>query len=169
VRTDPAPDGGEPDLLAQYLAYQRETVLLKTEGLSAGQLARAHPPSTLTLGGILNHLALVEDDWIQVRFLGLPAGEPWAAVDWAADPDWEFRTAVEVEPEQLRRRYRAAGDRSRAAISQVPSLDQLSVRPLRDERHFSLRWVLLHLIEETARHAGHADLIREAIDGTVGE
>jgi uncharacterized damage-inducible protein DinB len=169
VRTDPDPRGTELELLGQYLDYQRETVLLKTVGLTREQMARPHPPTALTLGGLLNHLALVEDDWMQVRFLGLPDREPWATVDWDADPDWEFRTAAELEPEQLRRRYREACDRSRLAMSEASSLDQLSAQPLRDGRQFSLRWMLLHLLEETARHAGHADLVREAIDGNVGE
>jgi len=169
VRDQPDPRGTELELLGQYLDYQRETVLLKTDGLSREQLARPHPPTALTLGGLLNHLALVEDDWMEVRFLGLPEREPWAGVDWDADPDWEFRTAGELEPEQLRRRYRDACDRSRLATSEAGSLDRLSARTLRDGRRFSLRWMLLHLLEETARHAGHADLIREAIDGDVGE
>jgi uncharacterized protein DUF664 len=169
VRTDPDPRGTELELLGQYLDHQRETVLLKTDGLTREQMARPHPPASLTLGGLLNHLALVEDDWVQVRFLGLPEREPWAGVDWDADPDWEFRTAATLEPEQLRGRYRDACDRSRLAARDASGLDQLSVQPLRDGRHFSLRWMLLHLLEETARHAGHADLVREALDGTVGE
>ena len=97
---------------------------------------------------------------------GLPDSEPWAGVDWESDPDWEFRTTAQLEPEQLQGRYRQACERSRHVVSSAAGLDQLSVRALRDGRHFSLRWVLLHLIEETARHA---DFLREAIDGTVGD
>jgi len=79
-------------------------------------------------------------------------------------------TAVaKLEPEQLRSRYREACERSWQVTSNAAGLDQLSVRALRDGRQFSLRWVLLHLVEETARHARHADFLREAIDGTVGE
>jgi hypothetical protein len=74
-----------------------------------------------------------------------------------------------LDPEQLRQRYRQACERSRQAAAQADGLGQLSVQPLRDGRPFTLRWVLLHLLEETARHAGHADLLREAIDGIVGE
>jgi hypothetical protein len=74
-----------------------------------------------------------------------------------------------MEPEQVRQRYREACERSRQAAAQADGLDQESVQPSGDGRRFSLRWVLLHLLEETARHAGHADMIREAIDGTVGE
>jgi hypothetical protein len=156
-------------LLAQYLDYQRETVLWKTEGLTQQQLAQKHPPSELTLAGLLYHLSLVEEDWMEVRFSGLPDREPWDTVDWDADRNWEFRAATRLEPEDLRDRYREACERSRQVVSAAVGLDQLSAKALRDGHHFTLRWVLLHLIEETSRHAGHADLLREAIDGTVGE
>jgi uncharacterized damage-inducible protein DinB len=169
VRSEPDPTGPELLQLGRFLDFQRETVLLKTEGLTREQLAQALPPSRLTLAGLLNHLALVEDWWFRVRFLGLPQQEPWAGVDWDADPDWEFRTALELEPEALRQRYRDACAGSRAAVEQAGDLDRLSVRAKPDGRRWDLRYVLLHMIEETARHAGHADLLREAIDGTVGQ
>ena len=169
MRIDPDPGGPELGLLKQYLDYQRETMLSKTDGLTQEQLARKHPPSELTLAGLLYHLSLVEEDWLEVRFPSLPDREPWAGVDWDADPNWEFRTATDLAPEQLQTRYRIAIERSRHVVSQAAGLDQMSIKALRDGRHFSLRWVLLHLIEETARHAGHADFLREAIDGTVGE
>jgi uncharacterized damage-inducible protein DinB len=169
MRVDPDLSGSERALLCQYLDNQRETMLRKAEGLSAEQLVRAHPPSELTLAGLLYHLALVEETWMEVRFLGRPERAPWVGVDWDADPNWEFRTAAELVPEDLRQRYRDACDRSRRVVSATTSLDELSANARPDGRHFSLRWVLLHLIEETARHAGHADLLREALDGTVGE
>ena len=169
MRSDPVPDGSDLVLLAEYLDYQRETVLAKTDGLTQAQLTTSHPPSALTLAGLLYHLALVEESWMEVRFGGLPDRDPWATVDWGADPDWEFHTARTVDPDALRARYREACERSRQVVAGASGADQLSARPLRDGRHFSLRWVLLHLIEETARHAGHADLLREAIDGSVGE
>lgn len=169
MRLDPDPNGAEFGMLLQYLDYQRETLLSKTDGLTRKRLTQKHSPSELTLAGLLYHLALVEEDWMEVRFAGLPDREPWASVDWDADPNWEFRTAALLEPVQLRSRYREACNRSRDVVSKSTGLDQLSVKGLRDGRHFSLRWVLLHLVEETARHAGHADFLREAIDGTVGE
>lgn len=156
-------------LLGQYLDYQRQTVLAKTDGLTLQQLARKHPPSELTLAGLLYHLALVEENWMEVRFSGLAERQPWAGVDWDTDPDWEFRTACDVPPDELRMRYRNACERSRKVVVAAAGLDQMSVGLLRDGQQFSLRWVLLHLIEETARHAGHADLLREAADGAVGE
>jgi uncharacterized damage-inducible protein DinB len=171
MRTDPPESGPEVEQLAAFLDFQRETVLLKCEGLTAQQLAQAAVPSSaLTLAGLLNHLALVEDTWFRVRMLGEEHLPLWQDVDWDADPDWEFRTAGSVDPDELRERYRSACERSRAAVRSVGDLDRLSVAvSRRTGEHFDLRWIVLHMIEETARHAGHADLLREAIDGTVGE
>jgi uncharacterized damage-inducible protein DinB len=169
VRTDPdATTTSERDALGQYLDYQRETILLKTEGLSKEQLGQRIPTSGLTLAGLLYHLAFVEEDWFEVDFLGLPKREEWQ-VDRETDPDFDFRLALEKDPDELRRRYRDACDRSRQITADARDLDQLSVSTAVGGKPFTLRWMLLHLIEETARHAGHADLLREAIDGTVGE
>jgi len=170
MRTDPPDSGSELELLTSFLDFQRATMLLKADGLSGEQLAQRLPTSSLTLAGLLNHLALVEDTWFRVRFLGLPDHELWAGNDWDADPDWDFRTATELPADEVRRRYEEACVRSREVVEQAASLDQLSVATSRRTgRPWDLRWVLLHMIEETARHAGHADLLREAIDGTVGE
>lgn len=106
---------------------------------------------------------------MEVRFAGLPECEPWATADWDANRDWEFHTATSLQPGQLRHRYQQACERSRKVLADAASLDQLSARPLSNGQRFSLRWVVVHLIEETARHAGHADILREAIDGHVGE
>lgn len=167
-RRDPDPDADERTTLTQFLDYQRATLLLKTDGLGAEELTRRLPPSVLTLAGLLKHLALVEDDWIQVRFLGRPELEPWASAPWGEDRDWEFHTAEHEDPEELRALYRAACDRSRHAVAES-DLDLLSAGVDRKGRRWSLRWILCHLIEETARHNGHADLLREAVDGVVGE
>jgi uncharacterized damage-inducible protein DinB len=169
MRLDPDPAATERDALTQYLDYQRETILLKADGLDKEQLARRIPTSSLTLAGIMYHLAFVEEYWMEVRFLGMTEREDFAGVDWDADRDWEFHTATTMDPHELRARYRAACQRSRQVAAKADSLDQLSVWKHADGWQFTLRWVLLHLIEETARHAGHADLLREAIDGTVGE
>ncbi len=165
--TEPDRDGSELELLEQYLDVQREALLAKTEGLDREQMARSHPPSTLTLGGLLYHLSLAEEDWMQIHFSGQPDRHPFVDADWEGDPDWQFRAPVELDPEQLRQRYREACSRSRVLVRGATGLGQSSRKPVRGE-HFTLRWVLLHLIEETARHAGHADLLREAIDGSVG-
>jgi uncharacterized damage-inducible protein DinB len=170
MRQDPDPaTTSERDSLGQYLDFQRETILLKTEGLTKEQLGQRIPTSDLTLAGILYHLALVEESWFEKRFAGLEEREDWRGIDWEADPEYEFRTALEKEPDWLRGRYRDACDRARQTVTGADSLDQVSAVPMRNGQRFTLRWVMLHLIEETARHAGHADLLREAIDGTVGE
>ncbi len=83
---------------------------------------------------------------MQDRFFGLPEREPWAGVDWDTDPDWEFRTAVDLDPEPLHKRYQDACVRSRTAVANASSLNPLSVQPLRSGQLFSLRWVLLHLL-----------------------
>ncbi len=170
MRQDPDPTTtSERDLLGQYLDYQRETILLKTDGLTREQLGRQIPTSALTLAGILYHLALVEESWFEARFLGHGYREDFAGIDWDADPEYEFRTALDKEPDWLRRRYRDACNRARQVTAAAGSLDDVSASALADGKPFTLRWVMLHLVEETARHAGHADLLREAIDGTVGE
>ncbi|OUM42861.1 DinB family protein [Arthrobacter sedimenti] len=169
-RVDPQPRQDEKSNLQQFLNFQRGTLLLKTQGLGQGDLNRQLPTSTLTLGGLLKHLALVEDDWIQVKFLGKDEKdlEPWGSAPWGEDPDWEFHSAADDDPQELRNLYRDACARSRTAVTDC-SLDDLSLGTDRAGNQWNLRWVLTHLLEETARHNGHADLLREAIDGTVGE
>jgi uncharacterized damage-inducible protein DinB len=170
VREMPDPTTtSERDSLRQYLDYQRETILLKTDGLTKEQLAERIPTSGLTLAGILYHLALVEEDWFEVKFLGLESREDFRGIDWKTDPDYEFRTAPDKDPDWLRRRYRDACDRADRVIADAESMDATSVSTRIGGKPFTLRWVIMHLIEETGRHAGQADLLREAIDGTVGE
>ena len=169
MRPEPPNTGPELQALPGFLDVQREAILRKTDGLTREQLAQPLPPSSLTLAGLVNHLALVEDTWFRVRFAGLADDELWAGHDWDGDPDYEFRTAVDLDPDELRQRYREACARSREVVARAADLDQLSVGTSRDGQHWDLRWILLHMLEETARHAGHADLLREAIDGTVGE
>ena len=115
-------------------------------------------------------MALVEDSWFTERFAGQPMPAPFDDVDWDADRDWEFHTAAGDTPAWLLQRYAEACDRSRAVVTAATSLDQLAVAGKRQSGEvFTLRWILCHMIEETARHNGHADLLREAIDGATGE
>lgn len=167
-RIDPQPTANERTTLLEYLNFQRATVLMKTAGLSQEQLNRPHPPSELTLAGLLKHLWLVEDSWIKQRFLGLPEDEPWASAPFYDDWDWDFHSAPDDDPDALRLGYEKACTTNDVLIA-ARGLDDIAVAKLKNGDEWTLRWVLLHLIEETARHAGHADLIREAIDGAVGE
>ncbi|KRF14087.1 mini-circle protein [Nocardioides sp. Soil797] len=172
-RTDPPLAGGEAETLRAYLDYHRDTLRLKTEGLSQEQLSATLAPSTMTLGGMLKHLALVEDDWFSVVFSGNDEAECWRDVDWDADRDWDWHSAVDDTPEELRALFDGAVAASDAILDRVladTGLETLSVRRgRRTDEQFSLRWIMVHLIEEYARHNGHADLIRESIDGVTGE
>jgi uncharacterized damage-inducible protein DinB len=170
-RTDPPQSGSELAILRGFLDFHRRTLLRKTDGLDADQLRRTLGPSAMTLGGMLKHLAYVEHLWFVLVLQDDPAHEPWASVDWAADRDWEWTSAASDTPDQLRALLAESVARSEAIVDALgDDLDRLSVRT---DRHtgepFSVRWVLVHLIEEYARHNGHADLLRESIDGATGE
>ncbi|MBN2624909.1 MAG: DinB family protein [Acidimicrobiales bacterium] len=168
-RTDPDLAGDDLTLLTQFLDYHRATLVQKVGGLTRAQMATRLPTSELTLAGLVKHLALVEDSWFTGRLRGLADPEPWASAPWDDDPDWEFHSAVDDEPADLIALYEQACDRSRAAVATVGDLDALSARRSRRGEPFTMRWILLHMIEETARHNGHADLLREAVDGATGE
>ncbi len=172
-RVDPPLATGEAATLMAFLNYHRDTLRLKTAGLGAAELNATLAPSSMTLGGMLKHLALVEDNWFSVVLLGNEDAAPWRDVDWAADPDWEWHTAAQDTPERLRQLLDDAVDASDRCVGRALAdggLDQLSVRESRrEDGRFSLRWILVHMIEEYARHNGHADLLRESIDGVVGE
>ncbi len=169
-RVEPAFDADERTMLFGYLDYHRATLVWKASGLTQGQLAQGFPSSSLTIAGIVKHMALVEDSWFTDRMAGRGLPEPWRDVDWDSDPDWEFRTALDATPDQLLAQYAESCERSRAVQAAADSLDQPSaVIHDRVGQPFTLRWILVHMIEETARHNGHADILREAIDGKTGE
>jgi uncharacterized damage-inducible protein DinB len=172
-RTDPPLRADEATTLIAYLDYHRDTFRMKFGGLTADQLRATHPPSDMTLGGMVKHLALVESSWFNDVLMGRPELEPWASVDWDADRDWEWHTAADDSPEELRAIFDESVRDSDAIIAEALAeggLDRESVVPSRrGEGQFSLRWILVHMIEEYARHNGHADLIRESIDGATGE
>ena len=171
-RTDPPLAGDEVSTLIGFLEYHRDTLAWKTARLDAAGLSTTVGASDMTLGGILKHLALVEDDWFGCCLLGRPASAPWTDVDWNADRDWDWHSAAADSPDELRALWAAAVDQSRrdlATASASGGLDQLAARPWADGRAPSLRWILVHLIEEYARHNGRADLLREAVDGETGE
>jgi uncharacterized damage-inducible protein DinB len=171
-RTEPPVAADEVATLLGFLDYQRQTFAWKAGGLDAAGLRATVGISTMTLGGLLKHLSYVEDDWFGSCLLGEPTRPPWNSVDWAADRDWEWHSAVDDSPQDLYGLWRASVDHARECVQEALStggLDRLAVRTWADGRAPSLRWILCHLIEEYARHNGHADLLREAIDGVTGE
>ena len=169
-RPDLRPDtGDERAQLLGFLAAQRETLRRKCAGLDAEGLAATHPPSALTLGGLLHHAALNEDWWFTVRVAGGDVPEPWRDLDFDADPDAEMTAAADLTPAQLLARYDEACARSDAVLAGIDDLGRRAHSRNGPGEPGTVRWVVLHMIEETARHAGHGDLIREAVDGSTGE
>ncbi|WP_205712417.1 DinB family protein [Euzebya rosea] len=168
-RVDPDGATDEKTMLVQYLDHLRATVAMKARGVDAAGAAATVGASTLTLGGLVKHLTLVEHSWFEHRFVDGPGREPWIGVDWESDPDWEFRTGATEDVDDLLAEYDAACARSNAIIAAAELDDLLAWSGWEGRERPNLRWVILHMIEETARHAGHADLLREAIDGVVGE
>jgi uncharacterized damage-inducible protein DinB len=173
-RVDPPLRGDETTTLRAFLDFHRDTFRWKCSGLTQEQLAQAHGPSDMTLGGMMKHLALVESGWFENTFAGRGRMPPFDTVDWDADPDWEWHTAKDDTPAELRALFDDAVRRADAVIDEAlatdAGLDSESQRSSRREATaFSLRWIVVHMIEEYARHNGHADLIREAIDGQTGE
>ena len=171
-RPEPPLAADEVDTLLGFLEYQRATFAWKCGGLDAAGLQATVGVSSMTLGGMLKHMGVVEDYWFSRRLHGRDPAPPWNTVDWKADPDWEWHSAANDTPEELFALWEADVSRSRAAVKEALAqggLDQLAKSPWPDGSSPSLRWILCHMVEEYARHNGHADLIRESVDGEVGE
>jgi uncharacterized protein DUF664 len=164
--------GNEVDTLLGALERQRAYLAWKCGGLDAAGTRATLEPSSITLGGLLKHLALVEDEYFVRRLHDRELGAPWNTVDWNADPDWEWHSAAADTPAQLMALWQDAVARARAGIAEAIAdggLDRPSRFAWPDGRTPNLRRLLIDVIEEYARHVGHADLIRESIDGLVGE
>jgi uncharacterized damage-inducible protein DinB len=171
-RPEPPLAADETATLLGFLDHQRATLEWKCRGLDAAGLAVTVGASTLTLGGLLKHLARAEAHWFSLRLHGNDPEPPWDDVDWKADPDWELSSAAQDSPEELRALFRAACARSRELVAGALAeggLDRPAHWTRPDGRAPSLRWILVHMILEYARHNGHADLLREAVDGETGE
>jgi uncharacterized damage-inducible protein DinB len=172
-RTDPPIAADEATTLVAFLDYHRDTLRMKCEGLTAEQLAQPLAPSSLTLGALLKHVALNEASWFGEVLHGRPMPEPWAGADWEADRDWELTSAKDDSPEDLRRIMDESVEQARHDIAAALAEGGLDFRSAtldrKENQQFTLRWILLHMIEEYARHNGHADFLREAVDGVTGE
>jgi hypothetical protein len=167
---EPPIAGTEVEHLIGALERLRTTFRWKADGLDDAGLNTRVGASTLTIGGLLKHLALVEDDKFTRRIFGEPLGEPWSGLHDGSD-DWEFTSAVQDTPEQLYAYWDDAVQRSRTRLARALADGGLD-RPAQawpDGRAPSLRRHVFDLVEEYGRHTGHTDLIREAIDGRVGE
>jgi hypothetical protein len=169
---EPPLAGSDAEQLVGALERLRWTFRWKTDDLDAAGLQTRVGSSSLTLGGLLKHLAANEDYLFTVKFRGEQLGEPWATSGWDGSNDWEFTSAASDPPEQLYALWDDAVERSRAALAAAiddGGLDQQAHVSGPDGVHASLRRLVCDLIEEYGRHTGHADLLREAVDGRVGE
>jgi hypothetical protein len=168
---EPAPTADETEMLLFALERSRAQFAWKVGGLDDAALRRTRPPSQMTLAGMIKHLALMEDlqatEWLTGRMDG-----PWRRADFDADPEWDWHTALDDSADDLYDLWAAAVGRARAAWTAALAdrgLDGPSVLVEVDGRPVNLRRGLVDLHDEYARHVGHADLFREAIDGLVGE
>jgi uncharacterized damage-inducible protein DinB len=170
-RPEPPLAADEIGTLVGFLEYQRATFEWKCSRLDHAGLTVTVGVSTITLGGLLKHMAYVEGEWFR-RLLGHDRLPPWDAVDWGAQPDWDWDSAANDSPAGLLALWRAAVEHSRSLLTEALAADdlgQLARWTWPDGRSPSMRWILCHMIEEYARHNGHADLIRESVDGETGE
>jgi Protein of unknown function (DUF664) len=169
---EPPLAGTEVEHLIGALERLRMTFRWKTDGLDETGLQTRIGASSLTLGGLLKHLAAAEDYHFTTKLRGDPMGAPWDATGWDGSDDWDFESAADDSPEQLYALWDGAVARSRARLDAALAdggLDQQAQVSSPDGRHASLRRLVCDLIEEYGRHTGHADLLREAVDGRVGE
>ena len=171
-RPEPPLAGDEAATVFGFLDYQRATLAWKCADLDQAGLRARVGVSEMTLGGLLKHMTYVEDYWFSRSLHGNDPAPPWDAVDWEADRDWEWNTAAADTPGQLFTLWQGAVARSRDLTTQAMAdggLDQSAKKVWPDGRAPTLRWIVLHMIEEYARHNGHADLLRESVDGQTGE
>ena len=173
-RPYPPHAGSELETLLGFLDYQRATLRWKCRDLSDDQLRVARPPSPITLGGLLKHLALVEDYWFTEVVGGESTPEPWASADTDADRDWEWTSATGDRGDALRALWSERVERAQAVVAARVADGEAEALAATypawgGQGRVSLRWVLVHMIEEYARHNGHADALRESIDGQTGE
>jgi uncharacterized damage-inducible protein DinB len=168
----PPSDPAEIESLRAILERNRRTFAWKTAELDETGLRVTTAASSMTLGGLVKHMALVEADWLAVKLAGQKYGAPWETVDFDADPDWDWRTGALDSPEDVYALWRAAVERSRGIVADVIAergLGGPASFTWPDGRTPTVRDMLLDMVEEYARHTGHADVLREAVDGRVGE
>lgn len=163
-RQDPPLAAPEKETLEAFLDYHRATLLCKVADVCDEDLRRPGTHSGLTLLGLVKHLAYVERWWFRAVFAGEDVAYPWSDQDL----DAEWRVEPDETTEQILEIYRDEIELCREVIRER-SLDETARRPPPRDSGVTLRWIIVHMIEETARHNGHADILREAIDGKTGE
>lgn len=165
---DIAMQSGERQTLMEFLNYQRAVLIRKTEGLDDFQARVALPPSDLTLGGLLKHMAYVESHWASYIVSGNDPVAPWADAPWDEDADWEMSSAADDALTDIQDLFRSSVAAADVVYNDL-ELDSVAARWAGGDAPPSIRWVLVHMIEEYARHLGHADFLRQSIDGATGD
>jgi uncharacterized damage-inducible protein DinB len=163
---DPYPDmqPGERTALEQFLDSQRRGVIRSLTGLTEDEASwRVLPATDLTIKGIVKHLAKAEDLWFHRKLLGRDFSQPWASAPFDEDPDWDFHSAPLDSIEELHDLYSIACERSRESAARFADLDTPAASLSFGIGPVNLRWIYVHMIEETAQHAGHLDLLRDAL------
>ena len=169
---EPPIAGTEVEQIVGALERLRTTFRWKADDLDTAGLTTTIGASTLTLGGLLKHLAACEDYIFTHKLRGEPIGEPWASTGWDGNDDWDFESAADDAPTDLYELWDGAVRRSRQRLEAALAnggLEQEIYLSWPEGRHANLRRLVCDFIEEYGRHTGHADLIREAVDGRVGE
>ncbi|HUY07218.1 MAG TPA: DinB family protein [Acidimicrobiales bacterium] len=158
--------GTNEEMLLSFIDFHRATLVQKCSGLTTEQARqRSVPPSSMSLLGLVRHMTDVEKMWFIARFQG---EEPTGLFRTPEDPDAAFNDLGGPGLEECLELFLVACERSREIVAETKSLDQIAIGPRRGDQYVSMRWILFHLIEEYARHNGHADLLREVIDGSTG-
>lgn len=157
-------DADEATTLRQFLDLYRRQAITRFGRLSDEQAhIKTLPATNLTPAGVVKHLAHMEDHWFIARIGGGELPEPWASAPLESQPDWDFESAANDTVQDIVELYRAACSRSREVISRLPSLDTTATRPSFGKGPVSLRWVMVHMLEETACHVGHLDLLTDPL------
>jgi uncharacterized damage-inducible protein DinB len=167
TRSDTPTEWDERTTLLTMLDYTRQTARAKCEGIAPAHVG-ATPLATsplMSIGGVVNHMRWVEHSWIENRFVGGPDLGPWTD----EEPDKEFSIGAETPIEQTLSEYDQQIARTDAIIAGLDLDDRSKTLRFRNGDAPTLRWVILHLIEENARHNGHLDILREQLDGTTGD
>jgi hypothetical protein len=164
TRDDPPYAADEREMLVSFLDFQRESMVMKIEGLTEEQARWKPAPTSNSMINLIQHLGWAEKWWFRINFHGEKLDVPWTK----EDPDAELRVPDDRRIEEVVAFYRGETRRANEIVRAAPSLDERAAFTIRTDGVPTLRWIVNHMIEETARHAGHADITRELIDGKTG-
>ncbi len=168
IASEPARDANEREMLEGFLDFYRAIIVRKLDGVNEAEARTIRTPSGMSLLGLVRHLAGVELWWFVDVLADTRPSYFWSEADEASDRDCDWKPTPSETVASVLDMYDAACVVARASAVEF-ALDDIVQRPDRRELNITLRWIYIHMIEELARHAGHADIFREAIDGAQGD